>query len=341
MSDTPRDQGRNPDSEGAGPDDAIEPTTGPPAGANPAGGAPLGTGATGASTASATPPGAGTASATPPGAGTSSATLPGAGAAGVTPAGAGATSATPASAGTASATPASAGTASATPAGATPPGTGATSATSAGATSAGATSAGANPAAASGYRAGRAAPGRTRAARLSPAGPETDARKRRRRRWLVAGISVGAALLAVACCAGGLAVVSRVADLKDDAADARADRSLRDAACLEFEQRLNRLVPPGATPSPQARAAAVRDENAAARIYVTRVRDGSAADGWRQLVDARTAYAEALDAQAKSRTPAFFVAPRTGDGRAVADELVRSSPPACAGPIRRLAAPDL
>jgi hypothetical protein len=157
----------------------------------------------------------------------------------------------------------------------------------------------------------------------------------------VAGISVGAALLVIAFCAGGLAVVSTVADLRDDAAEAHEDRSLRDAACLELEQRLNRLTPPGATTSPQARATAVRDENAAARIYVTQVRDRRAADGWRELVDARTAYAEGLDAQAKSRTPAFFVTPRTGDGRAVADELARSSPEACAGPLRRLAAPDL
>jgi hypothetical protein len=48
-----------------------------------------------------------------------------------------------------------------------------------------------------------------------------------------------------------------------------------------------------------------------------------------------------LDAQAKTRTPAFFVAPRTADGRAVTDELADRSPAACAGPIRRLAAPDL
>jgi hypothetical protein len=65
-------------------------------------------------------------------------------------------------------------------------------------------------------------------------------------------------------------------------------------------------------------------------------------DGWRQLLDARTVYADQLDRQAKARTPAFFVAPRdSGDGRAVADQLVDWSPAPCAGPARRLASPDL
>ncbi|PRY28237.1 hypothetical protein [Pseudosporangium ferrugineum] len=136
-------------------------------------------------------------------------------------------------------------------------------------------------------------------------------------------------------------MVSAFSGLRDDHADAREDRRLRDAACLELEQRLNRLVPPGATTTPQGRAVAVRDENAATRIYVNQVGDDRAVDGWRQLLDARTSYAEALDAQVKSRTPAFFVAPRTGDGRAVTDELDRFSPAPCAGPIRRLATPDL
>jgi len=59
------------------------------------------------------------------------------------------------------------------------------------------------------------------------------------------------------------------------------------------------------------------------------------------VLDARTAYAEALDLQAKSRTPAFFVAPRAPDGRTVTDLLIQWSPAPCAGPVRRLAAPDL
>jgi hypothetical protein len=108
-----------------------------------------------------------------------------------------------------------------------------------------------------------------------------------------------------------------------------------------LEQRLNRLVPPGATATPQARAVAIRDENTAVRIYVTVVRHPRDQDAWRQVLDARTAYAEALDRQAKSRTPAFFVTPRTPDGRPVTDLLIRWSPAPCAGPVRRLAAPDL
>ncbi|GGQ40736.1 hypothetical protein GCM10010166_04890 [Couchioplanes caeruleus subsp. azureus] len=183
--------------------------------------------------------------------------------------------------------------------------------------------------------------GRTRAARLAPAGPEDDPRRRRRRRWFVGGIAAGAALVVVALCAGGLAVVSAVADFRDDAGEVRVDRHVRDTACLELEQRLNRLVPPGATTTPQARAVAVRDENAAVRVYVTQLQGERVEDLWRQLLDARTAFAEALDAQPKSRTPAFFVVPRTGDGAAVADELARLSPPACSGLIRRLAAPEL
>jgi hypothetical protein len=64
-------------------------------------------------------------------------------------------------------------------------------------------------------------------------------------------------------------------------------------------------------------------------------------DAWRELLDARTAFAEDLDAQAKSRSPAFFVVPAPRDGVSLADQLARWSPAGCAGPIRRLAAPDL
>ncbi|WP_305785127.1 hypothetical protein [Symbioplanes lichenis] len=182
---------------------------------------------------------------------------------------------------------------------------------------------------------------RGRAARFAFGGPETDPRKRRRRRWFVGAIVAGAALVVVALCAGGLAVLGAVSGFRDDADDAREERQLRDASCLELEQRLNRLTPPGATASPQARATAVRDENAALRLYLPQVRDGKAVDGWRQLLDARTSYAEALDTQAASKTPAFFVAPKSADGKAVTGELVRLSPGPCAGPIRRLQAPDL
>ncbi len=187
-----------------------------------------------------------------------------------------------------------------------------------------------------------AGPGRrSRAARFSFGGPEEDPRKRHRRRWFVGAIIAGAALVVVALCAGGLAVLGAVSGFNEDADEAREERQLRDASCLELEQRLNRLTPPGATASPQARATAVRDENAALRLYLAQVRDGKAVDGWRQLLDARTSYAEALDAQAAAKTPAFFVAPRSADGKAVAGELARLSPGSCAGPIRRLQAPDL
>jgi hypothetical protein len=173
--------------------------------------------------------------------------------------------------------------------------------------------------------------------------PATDAgrRDRNRRRWFVAGISVAAALVAIALCAGVLGVVSAVSGFRDRAADAREDRRQQDTACLELEQRLNKLLPPGATGTPQTRAIAIRNENAAVRIYVSATPGTREQDAWRQLLDARTAYAEALDQQAKARTPAFFVAPKADDGSAVADQLVRWSPAACAGAIRRLAAPGL
>lgn len=173
------------------------------------------------------------------------------------------------------------------------------------------------------------------------AGPEDNARKRRRRRFFIAGISIGAALVVIASCTGGLAVINAVSDFRDDAADARERQRLRDSACVALETRLNRLVPPGATTTPQARAVAVRNENAATRIYVVQLQDQRAGDGWRQLLDARTAFAEGLEAQAKSRTPAFYVAPESHDHVGVSEELIRWSPAPCAGAIRRLATPDL
>jgi hypothetical protein len=172
-------------------------------------------------------------------------------------------------------------------------------------------------------------------------GPEEDVRQRRRRRWFVAGISAAAALVVIALCAGTVGVISAVGDFRDRSSEAREDRRLRDSDCLDLEQRLNKLVPPGATTTPQARAVAVRDENSAVRIYVNAIRDRRDQEGWRELLDARTSYAEALDLQAKSRAPAFYVAPRTADGLAVSDQLVRWSPAPCAGPVRRLSAPDL
>ena len=173
------------------------------------------------------------------------------------------------------------------------------------------------------------------------AGPESDPRQRRRRRWFVAGISAAAAVVVLALCAGTVGVISAVGGFRERGSAAREDRRLRTGDCLDLERRLNQLIPPGATTTPQARATAVRDENAAVRIYLNLIQDEPDQDSWRQLLDARTAYAEALDVQAKSRTPAFFVAPRAAPGLALTDHLVRWSPPACAGPIRRLSAPDL
>ena len=166
-------------------------------------------------------------------------------------------------------------------------------------------------------------------------------RQRYRRRWFVAGIAVAGALVAVALCAGVLGVVSAVGGVRDRAAGAREDRKQQETACLELEQRLNHLVPPGATANPQARATAIRDENAAVRIYVAATASTREQDAWRQLLDARTAYAEALDRQAKARTPAFFVVPKGADGSPAVDQLSRWSPASCAGAIRRLAAPGL
>jgi hypothetical protein len=214
--------------------------------------------------------------------------------------------------------------------------------TSGGTTSAGATARGATAGGAEGGR----RPGPWRRMTFTPASePDPDSaagqRLRRRRRLFITGIAVAAAIVVIALCAGALSIVAAVHGSRDRSDDARQSRQLRNAACLELEQRLNRLIPPGATTTPPARALAVQSENAAVRIYVGEARSQRDQDAWRQLLDARTTYAEALTQQAKTRTPAFYVAPRTGDGRALADELVSWSPAPCAGPIHRLAAPDL
>ncbi|GAA0507370.1 hypothetical protein Ade02nite_50410 [Paractinoplanes deccanensis] len=171
-------------------------------------------------------------------------------------------------------------------------------------------------------------------------GGPADARQRRRRQWFVAAISAGAAIIVIAICAGALAVVDAIDGVRDQASDAREARQVRDERCLELERRLNKLVPPGSTTTPAARAAAIRNENAAARIYLGELPGGDQ-DDWRQLLDARGVYAEALDRQAKTNVPAFYVAPRTEAGEAVTDDLVDASPATCAGSIRRLATPEL
>ena len=183
--------------------------------------------------------------------------------------------------------------------------------------------------------------GRRRMLRFAAAGGPLTPRDRRRRRFFLAGISAAAALVVAALCAGGISVGSAVNGMRNRAADAGEARRLREDDCLELERRLNRLVPPGSAVSPAARAVAIRDENAAVRIYVDLLNSQRDEDAWRQLLDARTVYADGLDGQAKTRTPAFYVAPRTTAGQAVADELEQWSPAQCAGSIHRLAAPEL
>src|SRR6185295_6933031 len=106
------------------------------------------------------------------------------------------------------------------------------------------------------------------------------------------------------------------------------DRQVRvEQACLELETRLNRLIPPGAVGGdPGRRAAAIRDENAAVRPFLAELEsaDGGWSDrryehrrewvaAWRLMVDARTAFADALDRQVTAGEPAFFTAPRERD----------------------------
>jgi hypothetical protein len=170
-------------------------------------------------------------------------------------------------------------------------------------------------------------------------GREPDPGRRRKRRWFEGAIAAGAALVVVGLCAGALAVFSAVSGFRDEASEAREGRQLRERSCLELEQRLNRLVPPGAEALGKDKAAAVRDENAALRLYIAQLGEDRTVDDWRQLLDARTSFADALDAAPKD--PAFFEVPKTTDGRTVADELAARSPASCAGPIRRLQEPDL
>jgi hypothetical protein len=166
--------------------------------------------------------------------------------------------------------------------------------------------------------------------------------------WLTAGIIAGLVLMLVLAAVAVLLVGRLVHRL--DRADGQASV---DEACTALETRLNRLTPPGATTGPASRAIAIRDENAAVRLFVNeieqvrddrRMGDGDRddwLDWWRGLLDARTAYAEALNRQTQTNEPAFFVPPRTRHGGRTADRLDRIAPEACGAPVRRLAAPDL
>ncbi|MDR7280838.1 hypothetical protein [Catenuloplanes atrovinosus] len=190
--------------------------------------------------------------------------------------------------------------------------------------------------------------------------PEAPARRGiGRRGWtlIVAGALV---LIVLVSCGALLAVMAAVrgaVDLnREDRAVEAEVRTDVDAACLDLEQRLNRLVPPGATNGPAARAKAIRDENVAARPFLLeleRVRAAHSAghagdyldqewsDGWRQVIEARASYADALDRAAGGGDPAFYLPPRDEDADPVADRLIADGPDGCDGPLRRLTEPSL
>ncbi|GAB7043833.1 MULTISPECIES: hypothetical protein [Catenuloplanes] len=167
------------------------------------------------------------------------------------------------------------------------------------------------------------------------------------------------ALILLLICGGLLAAVAAVrgalSETRHDRAVAAEARGDVDAACLDLEQRLNRLTPPGATNGPAARAKAIRDENVAARPFLLeldRLREArpghdeeyleqSWSDGWRQVIDARASYADALDRAADGGDPAFYLAPRDEDADPVADQLIEDGPAGCDGPLRRLTDPSL
>jgi hypothetical protein len=207
--------------------------------------------------------------------------------------------------------------------------------------------------------AGRTRTDRVRGARM--ASPDAERAKRRRRRLIIGGIAAGSALVILLVCLGFGALL-RLGFRAADAADESGDRSARaDRACQDLETRLNRLVPPGATGGdPGRRAAAIRDENAAVRPFLAELEasDGDGRDrdrdhgwggddsrewlaSWRQLIETRELYANALDRQVTAGEPAFFVAPKDDRGRSVVETLEQGSRDSCLGSIRRLARPDL
>jgi hypothetical protein len=172
---------------------------------------------------------------------------------------------------------------------------------------------------------------------------------RRHRRILVIGGAVFAALV-IAMCAGGIAVISAIDGIADRAEENERSIVRTDAACVELERRLNRLTPPGAAEDPRDRATAVRNENAAVRPFLadigqlpgdSREHRQDWVDAWSQLVEARSAYAGALDRQEAGGEPAFFVPPQGQRGKPVVERLVDAGPDSCDGSVRRLASPDL
>jgi len=190
-----------------------------------------------------------------------------------------------------------------------------------------------------------------------PAAPDRgrlDPDARRRRRLIIVGIAAAAVLILLVCASFGAAAAG-FGRLAREADRHREGHARAEAACRELERRLNRLAPPGASADPGQRAAAIRDENVAVRPFLSEIErlpdwwhDDDADDddrpgqreSWRQLVDARTSFADALDRQVTNGEPAFFLAPQDRDGRPVLDRLQRG-PESCTAAARRLAAPDL
>lgn len=206
----------------------------------------------------------------------------------------------------------------------------------------------------------------TRAAEASdtkpPARPTGRSRGWRWRRpwvWVVGGVAAVLVLLLLFGCVAAFALARFGWEAADDERDDDRQQDRMAVACQELETRLNRLVPPGATGGdPLARAGAVRDENSAVRPLLAEVDAMAAqrerhrgdrenrrrvewADDLRQLLDARTGYADALQRQRETGEAAFFVIPRTERGEPVVTVLRRTGPDACAAPVRRLAQPDL
>jgi len=172
---------------------------------------------------------------------------------------------------------------------------------------------------------------------------------RRQRRWVIAAV-VAAVVVVLGACTGISIGAVRLVGAVDDASEDGRDRVRVDDACRALEVRLNRVAPPGSAPGPRQRAVAIRNENAAVQPFLDELsrvaeRDRDDADDrmttlWTDLVEARTAYATALDRQAASGAPAFFVAPLSDRGNPVLDRL-EDRHGDCAPSVRRLGAPDL
>jgi hypothetical protein len=167
----------------------------------------------------------------------------------------------------------------------------------------------------------------------APAAKATDTgnvdNRRKRRRLLIGLFVAGVVGILIAACGAGVVGVARIAD-------AAGSGGRIGEACAALEVRLNRVAPPGSTAGPRERAVAIRNENAAVKPFLDELRrddDNRLVRRWTTLVDARTAYADALDRQVRSGAPAFFVAPDS-------DRLAARHHD-CAASVRRLSAPDL